>query len=213
MDRKEFLLNSALAAISISTLGCVVAKEPASATTQNDLPESTHSGDCETTNDILGPFYRPNAPLRSDLLFEGLKGAQVLIKGKVYADDCETVLENALIEIWHCDTEGNYDNKSAKFLHRGSQKSTSEGDYSFNTILPGKYLNGELYRPAHIHFRVTHADQQELVSQIYFTGDPHITKDPWASKAKATARILPVILEDTQGNLAVNFDIFLGKKS
>jgi protocatechuate 3,4-dioxygenase beta subunit len=51
--------------------------------------------------------------------------------------------------------------------------------------LPEKYLNGKLFRPAHIHFRVTAAE--ELVSQIYFMGDPNITEDPWASKKKGSS--------------------------
>ena len=69
-----------------------------------------------------------------------------------------------------------------------------------------------LCRPAHIHYRVTEKNNKELVSQIYFQGDPHIAKDPWASKEKAELRILPISLEDTKGNLAVNFDIFLKGK-
>lgn len=207
MDRKEFLLSSALAAISVTTLGCVIERK----SVVPELPDSTHSGDCETTDDILGPFYRSNAPKRSDMTFEGLEGSRVLVKGTVYTDDCTTAVKDATIEIWHCDTEGNYDNKSDDYLHRAQQSSDENGTYSFHTILPGKYLNGALYRPAHMHFRVTHEDHKELVSQIYFTGDPHIAKDPWASKKKAEARILPVVLEDTKGNLAVTFDIYLAK--
>ena len=85
------------------------------------------------------------------------------------------------------------------------------GEYAFKTILPGKYLNGRLYRPAHIHYRVTAKKSKELVSQIYFQGDPHIIEDPWASSKKAVHRVLPIVLEDLKGNLAVNFDVYLGK--
>jgi len=31
---------------------------------------------------------------------------------------------------------------------------------------------------------------------------------PWASKKEAEHRILPITLEDTNGNLAVKFDVF-----
>ncbi len=207
MDRKDFLRTSALAAFAISTFGQVSARE----SVESKLPNSSHRGDCDTTDDILGPFYRPNAPVRSDMIFEGLNGSKVNLKGKVYTDDCTTALENAKVEIWHCDTQGSYDNKSDDFLHRAQQSSDLDGNYGFQTILPGKYLNGKLYRPAHIHFRVTHPEHKELISQIYFSGDPHIDKDPWASQKKAEARILPIILEDTNGNLAVTFDIYLAK--
>ena len=84
--------------------------------------------------------------------------------------------------------------------------------YAFKTILPGKYLNGALYRPAHIHFRISEANSKELISQIYFEGDPHITNDPWASKKQAELRILPISLADTRGNLTVTFDAYLGDR-
>lgn len=150
--------------------------------------------------------------MRDDLLFEGLEGNAITIKGKVYTDDCETALEDALVEIWHYNTLGEYDNKSDRFDHRARWVSDKKGSYSFKTIMPGKYLNGRLYRPAHIHFRVTAEGHEELISQIYFEGDPHITEDPWASQTKAQDRILRVCPVDTKGGLTVHFDIFLNKK-
>lgn len=170
------------------------------------------TGDCLTTNDILGPFYRTNAPIRSDLIFAGLKGSEIQIKGSIFKADCITPLKDALVEIWHCDTEGAYDNDSPKFLHRASWKTDDKGQYLFKTILPGKYLNGKLFRPAHIHFRITHTDTKEIISQIYFAGDPHITEDPWASKKKAEHRILPLIPSDSKGNIQVDFNIYTADK-
>ena len=112
----------------------------------------------------------------------------------------------------HCNTKGEYDNTSKEFNQRAKWYTNEKGEYAFKTILPGKYLNGKLYRPAHIHFRITEEHSKELVSQIYFKGDPHIEKDPWASKEKAEHRVLPIVLEDTAGNLAVTFDIYLKEK-
>lgn len=201
MDRKKFLRNSALTAVAISTFGCLIGKE-----------SGTFTGDCETTNDILGPFYRADAPIREDLTFAGLQGNRVTLKGRIFKGDCTTPLENALVEIWHCDTEGNYDNKSPEFRHRAGWRTNADGEYAFTTILPGKYLNGRQYRPAHIHIRVAHPDTMELISQIYFKGDPHIENDPWASDPKASLRIVDIVLEDTLGNLTVNFDISLRVK-
>lgn len=197
MDRKKFLVTASLAAISVSTFGTV------------SKLKGDFIGDCDTTNDILGPFYRENAPTRQDLTAEGLEGSLVNIKGRVYEADCVTPLKNALVEIWHCNTKGEYDNKSKDYDQRAKWFTNDEGEYSFKTILPGKYLNGSLYRPAHIHFRVSEKNNKELISQIYFKGDPHIEKDPWASKEKAKLRVLPISLEDIKGNLTVNFDIYL----
>ena len=171
--------------------------------------DGSFKGDCRTTNDILGPFYRPESPERYDLTWPELPGNRIELKGVVYGPDCSTPLKNALVEIWHCDTQGRYDNETDRFDHRGASRTNGKGEYAFKTILPGKYLNGALYRPAHIHYRVRAEGERELVSQIYFQGDPHITKDPWASQEKAAYRIRPVTLEDTEGNLTVRFDIYL----
>ena len=198
MNRKNFLRSTSLAAFSLTALGFVIKDE-----------NGNHAGDCETTNDILGPFYREGSPLRSDMTFEGLKGNRITVKGKVYGPDCSTPLENAQVEIWHCNIEGEYDNETEEFKHRARWVTDKKGEYSFTTIMPGKYLNGKLYRPAHIHFRVTEKGSRELVSQIYFKGDPHIKEDPWASQAKAVHRILEVIPEDIHGGLSIIFDIYL----
>lgn len=211
MDRKKFLVTASLAAFSISACANVKLKEESGT---NEEPDAKANGEgefvanCATTNDILGPFYRANAPVRTDLTFTDLEGSEIELKGRIMGSDCITPIENALVEIWHCNTEGEYDNDSDDYLHRGVQTTSKTGEYSFKTILPGKYLNGKLFRPAHIHFRITSPTTNELVSQLYFIGDPHITKDPWASQEKAVDRIRPIVLEDVKGNLVVNLDIF-----
>jgi catechol 1,2-dioxygenase len=201
MDRKKFIITSSLTAFSLTTLGSIIKSS-----------DGEFTGDCDTTNDILGPFYRPNAPIRSDLTYNGLTGTRIILKGKVFRADCKTPVNNALVEIWHCNAEGEYDNDSKEFRQRAGLKTNESGDYLFKTILPGKYLNGDLYRPSHIHYRVTEKNSKELISQIYFKDDPHISKDPWASDAKAQQRILQIIPEDIHGNLTINFDIYLKEK-
>ncbi|MFT5859195.1 MAG: catechol 1,2-dioxygenase [Flavobacteriaceae bacterium] len=211
MERKDFLVKASLAAFAVSACGTI---KPTQVGTEEGVEGSGgFEGDCATTNDILGPFYRAEAPTRADLTFEGLTGSVVEIKGRVLGPGCATPVENALVEIWHCDTNGDYDNDSERFDHRAKWTTNKKGEYSFTTVLPGKYLNGGLFRPAHVHFRVSGSGMQELISQIYFTGDPHITKDPWASQPKAELRVLPIILEDTKGKLAVNFDVFLNSQA
>lgn len=206
MDRKEFIINSTLAAFAVSISGCKKDEETTTTTSGGVL---TPIEACETTSDILGPFYRAGASDRYDLTFAGLTGNVIELKGKVFKEDCSTPIENALVEIWHCDTAGAYDNSSSDFKHRGTRSSDVNGDYAFKTILPGKYKNGTLYRPSHIHFKITHPDSEELVSQIYFKNDPHIEDDPWAGTKNAERRILPITLEDVNGNLAIEFDISL----
>ena len=57
--------------------------------------------------------------------------------------------------------------------------SGSDGSYSFKTIIPGHYLNGSQYRPAHIHVTVTAAGHKSLTTQLYFEGDPYNSIDPF----------------------------------
>ncbi len=198
MNRKQFFISTGLTAFSMTTFGSVVKKM-----------DHSFKGDCETTNDILGPFYRPNAPLRSDLTFSGLAGSAILLKGKVFKNDCTTPIKDALVEVWHCNAEGKYDNATADYQQRAAWETNEKGDYSFKTIMPGKYLNGELYRPSHIHFRISATGYKEIISQIYFKGDPHITSDPWASDKKAVHRILDIIPEDIVGGLSILFNIYM----
>ena len=197
----KFITTTALAAVAVSSFGKAIYKG-----------DNTFEGDCKTTSDILGPFYRPNAPLRNNLIFEGLKGAVLTISGIAFGADCVTPLKNVEVEIWHCDTEGEYDNTSKVFRHRGRVFTNSKGQYHFKTIFPGKYLNGSAYRPAHIHFRVSSEETKELVSQVYFQNDPDIVKDKWASDKKAKHRTLALIPNGHEGELEVEFNIYMEEK-
>ncbi|MDQ3192285.1 MAG: hypothetical protein M3Q58_11895 [Bacteroidota bacterium] len=201
MDRKKFIIDSTLTALAITVFGSVVKGA-----------NGIFKGDCDTTNDILGPFYRPGAPILSDLTYKGLEGSRIILKGKVFQSDCISPVINAMVEVWHCNTHGEYDNDTKDFKQRGRLYTNEKGEYSFLTIIPGKYLNGNLYRPSHIHYRVTGENNKELISQIYFKGDPHIAKDPWASQDKAKLRILQIVPEDQKSNLTIIFDIYLQEK-
>jgi protocatechuate 3,4-dioxygenase beta subunit len=201
MERMKFITTMALSAVAVSSFGKAVQKE-----------ENKFEGDCKTTSDILGPFYRPNAPIRNNLNYQGLKGAVLNIAGVAFGKDCVIPLKNVEVEIWHCDTEGEYDNTSDKFRHRARVFTNSKGEYRFKTIFPGKYLNGSAYRPAHIHFRVSSKETKELVSQVYFQNDPDIIHDQWASNSKAKHRTLTLTPKGHAGELAVEFNIYMQEK-
>lgn len=160
-----------------------------------------------TTDDILGPFYRANAPFRTDLTIPGQPGTVFQLEGKVISTECPTALNNALVDIWQADHPGLYDNTSQDFRYRGRQNVNANGEYAFTTIIPGQYLNGNQYRPSHIHFRVTAPGHVELITQMYFQGDPYIPTDPWASDPDAALRILPV--QEVNGIKKVYFEIYL----
>ena len=196
ITRGDFIRKGSVFAVSVALLGC---RHPV---------VSGHTPECQTTDDILGPFYRVDAPIRTDMRVAGDLGAALIVEGTVYSDDCVTPLSGALVEVWQADGTGAYDTASSDFRYRASLVSGEDGAYAFNTNLPGKYLNGSQFRPSHIHFQVTAEGYRTLFSQVYFEGDSDIAADPWASSAAAEARILTVTELDS-GELLVNFDIYL----
>ena len=172
-------------------------------------------GDSPTTTDILGPFYRPGAPMRNNIISPGSTGIPMNLTGKVFSDNGSTPLDNALVEIWQCDEKEYYDNASDDYLFRGAVKTDKNGAYNFKTIVPVPYKanpdNENSWRPAHIHMRVSVPDQQDLITQIYFKGDQHLDNDTWASSPRAINRTLEIVKND-KGESEVTFDIVMSKE-
>ncbi len=165
-------------------------------------------GDCEaTSDDILGPYYLPGSPVTTQVALAGEPGTRLFINGSVLANDCLSPIEGASIEVWQANDAAVYDT-SQDFNLRATMYSDARGNYAFETIMPGAYLNGAQYRPKHIHFRVNKPGFPELITQLYFEGDPFIAADPWASQSDAAARIIPL---NTTGpdQLEGQFDIVL----
>ena len=196
-NRREFLKKTTLFAFAVST--------PVLNSCRGDNPAKTPEETCVTTPDILGPFYKAGAPFKEDISASS-SATPLIMEGRVLKD-CDTVLPGAIVEIWNADENGSYD-ISTEFKFRGQCQTQQNGMYRFKTIIPGRYLNGNTYRPSHIHFRITAPGYGELVSQVYFKDDPFINGDPWASTAKASERIL-IVKRNIDGMDTVNFDIYL----
>ena len=101
MKRRTFLSQTILTALAVSATGFI------------RFDGQRYVGDCETTSDVLGPFYRPDSPVRESLRIKGEKGDPIELIGKRLHDDCMTPYKKAKIELWHCDGDGNYDNETA----------------------------------------------------------------------------------------------------
>ena len=165
----------------------------------------TDPGPCVTTGeDILGPFHRDDAPFRQDLNPGDVDGTPLIIEGRVFSEDCTTPLANAVVDVWHCTPDGDYDNDTSAFELRGRIRTDASGYYVFSTVQPGRYLNGAELRPMHIHYRVEAEDHVELVTQLYFAGDEFIDSDPWATEERAVP-----LTDDGDGGLVGTFDIVL----
>ncbi len=167
-----------------------------------------------TTTDILGPFYRPNAPIKININPTGYSGELLHFSGTIYKNDGKTPFQNCLIEVWQCDQNQLYDNTSDEFKYRGAQKTAADGKYHFVTTQPVPYPaapNSKQLRPAHIHIRLSGENQQDLITQIYIKGDPNIEIDPCASSPKAANRILN-ITDKKRNEKLINFDVVMAKE-
>ncbi|MDX1522056.1 MAG: hypothetical protein R3264_10545 [Anaerolineae bacterium] len=127
--------------------------------------------DCRPTPGQFSPGVPSDIPQTSDLAPPELPGERMIIAGTVYASDCITPLPDAVVEVRHADSAGNYDNTEPYTL-LGRMFTNADGRYEFSTIKPSGYRAGGASRPAHIHYRITANDGRFLSTQLFFAGDP-----------------------------------------
>lgn len=171
IDRREFLIRTGTVA------GGLAFSSPLLASIFQDGKKPL----ALTESNIEGPFYRKGAPFRAKLA-EGLKGDPIVISGRVLTPD-GTPLREAVVDIWHADPEGAYDNESDKFLLRGKVRTDKDGLYRYETVMPGQYDLGESKRPAHIHYKIGAEGAKNLTTQLYFEGDAFLERDPFVRKS------------------------------
>lgn len=141
-----------------------------------------------------GPFYPGEANIKpvNDLTVVPGRPARALgqvvyVTGRVVDQNCQPV-PNANVEIWQACASGKYNSEKdpnaapldPNFRYWGEAFTDGEGRYMFKTIVPGAYPADpsiNWVRPPHIHVRVSRLGYKELVTQMYFKGDPLNEKD------------------------------------
>jgi protocatechuate 3,4-dioxygenase beta subunit len=143
-----------------------------------ELPPTPECRDAHdpTPRQTEGPFYTPRAPERNVLREPGMKGVAVALSGLVLTRSCKPV-ENAIVDLWHADDDGEYDNKG--FRLRGFTRTDAQGRYQVLTIQPGNYPG----RVRHYHVKVQAPDARLLTTQLYFPDEPGNARDPLFNKA------------------------------
>jgi protocatechuate 3,4-dioxygenase beta subunit len=131
------------------------------------LPPTPSCGDPHepTVPQTAGPYYAPDAPLKRDLRADVVRGKPMTLAGFVLDGDCRPV-PGAMVEIWHADEDGRYDN--AGFNLRGHQFTDEAGRWGFTTIVTSHYS----FRTAHYHFCVQRPGCEPLTTQLYFPDHP-----------------------------------------
>jgi hydroxyquinol 1,2-dioxygenase len=150
-------------------------------------------GATETT--VLGPFYVQNPPEAAPGadISHGAAGEPLYVDGSILSVDGKPV-PNAIIDVWHSDSEGFYDVQLPGLEEptlRARFHSDAQGRFSFWTILPRYYpipydgTVGDMlkasarhpYRPAHVHFMIIADGLETLVTHLFVDGDQYLDTD------------------------------------
>jgi protocatechuate 3,4-dioxygenase beta subunit len=181
MERKNFLKSLMVGAVSTSVLVEACKKDTTSPTTTTTTSTSTSTGtttSCsviETETEGPYPTHTPASYVRSDIT-DGRTGYALTVKITVNNSNSScNALSGALVDIWHCDAEGNYSeyggsgtqatNYTTVHFLRGRQTTDANGLVTFTSIFPGWYTG----RATHIHVHVYNSAGTSLkVTQIAF---------------------------------------------
>jgi hypothetical protein len=90
----------------------------------------------QTAPQTPGPFFKPDSPVKGSLFEKGQQSVLLVVTGTVLSVQCRPVA-NALLDFWHADEFGEYDNRGFRF--RGHQFADAQGRWRLETILPGEY--------------------------------------------------------------------------
>jgi protocatechuate 3,4-dioxygenase beta subunit len=184
MERKDFLRNGmgilGLASIVPILNACGKDNDTTSTDTDTTTGTDTAGGSCtvtDTETDGPYPLYksRGSSIQRVDIT-DGKTGLplSITITVRNVKDSCN-VVNNARVDIWHCDKDGYYSgysntgylgtqDNSALVFCRGLQYSDSNGQVKFTTVYPGWYTG----RVTHIHAQIYVDSSLKLTTQIAF---------------------------------------------
>src|SRR4051812_19388287 len=176
--RQEFILLSDTLGVSVLVI---------------TLNHPAEEGSVEST--VMGPFYWQNAPdlpLGSNLS-AGVKGEPAFYSGRVLSVAGKP-LENALLDIWSGDGEGNYDMQipgESGMKARGRIRTDAQGRYWFRSIKPTFYpvptdgpvgvmlrrMGRHPYRPGHIHMIVSAEGYAPVTTHLFVADSQYLDSD------------------------------------
>lgn len=177
-QRQEFILLSDTLGVSVLVI---------------TLNHPAEEGSVEST--VQGPFYWEGAPdlPRGSNLAEGVQGEPAFYSGRVLSVAGQP-LENALLDIWSGDGEGNYDMQipgATGMRARGRIRTDAAGRYWFRSIRPTFYpvptdgpvgrmlrkMGRHPYRPGHIHMIVSAPGHLPVTTHLFVAGSPYLDSD------------------------------------
>lgn len=154
------------------------------------------NGATETTQNLLGPFWRVNSPrteIGGSILRSPLPGDPMVVD-LTFRDVTGAPIPDLEVDIWHCSADGFYENQQesqADYNLRGKFKTGADGRIWFTSIrqsgypIPTDAVVGRMletqgrhpFRPAHLHVLAHKQGFKTLISQIYSDDDPNLDSD------------------------------------
>jgi catechol 1,2-dioxygenase len=181
-----------------------------------------------TENTVLGPFHVAGAPRRSmgDNISLDDKGESCLYVGRVLDLDGKPI-SGATIDVWSDNAEGFYDvqqpDVQPRWNNRGIFTTGPDGVYSFKGIKPVSYpipddgpvgqmlevLGRHPFRPAHMHYIVTAAGFQRVVTHTFVGDDDYLESDAVFGVKGSLIAPFECLASDAQTKWQSNFDFIL----
>ncbi len=172
MITRHRLIRSAGALLAAAPVGLLRAQGHA------DCAPADCSAKCGPTGAAVeGPFFVRNVAPAVDINGQRAPGKPMRVSGVVQGGaDGRTLLAGAKVEIWHCDSDGNYHPngngdvsryRPAEINLRGSTVTDAQGRFAFDSIVPGIYGG----RRRHIHWRFEASGHQAVTTQTYWLKD------------------------------------------
>ena len=160
------------------------------------LMNNGNKGQTETSQNLLGPFWRMNSPRVENggsIVRSVTPGDPLVVNGRVVDQDGNPVVR-AEVDVWHASPVGLYENQDAgqaEMNLRGKLTTDADGRFWFRTVkmvgypIPTDGVVGRLlraqdrppYRPAHLHALIVKPGFKVLISQVYDPTDPHLESD------------------------------------
>ncbi|MBR0859126.1 dioxygenase [Bradyrhizobium liaoningense] len=154
------------------------------------------SGNTETAQSMLGPFWRLNSPRVANggsIVRSDTPGNPLFVKGRVVDRDGRAI-KGAEVDVWHSSPVGLYENQDPEQVDmnlRGKLTTDEDGCFAFRSVLMAGYpipTNGVVgrllraqgrhpMRPAHLHALIFKPGFKILISQVYDPKDPNIESD------------------------------------
>lgn len=187
-SHNEFVLMSG--SLGVSSLVCLL--------------NNGDGGNTETSQSLLGPFWRLNSPRVANggtIVRSDTPGELLFVNARV-VDGAGRAIAGAEVDVWHASPVGLYENQDpeqAEMNLRGKFTTDADGRFWFSSVMmigypiPTDGVVGRLLkaqdrhpmRPAHLHALIFKPGFKVLISQVYDSNDPHIDSDVQFGVTKA----------------------------